>query len=110
MPNVVVRRAPLDCPAPVATESGVSARVTADGIYLSCAEVGTFLVRDGVEILVDAVPGVPDGIVRLYLLGPVFAALLRQRGLLVLHASAVAIGGEAVGFLGVPDGASQRPP
>jgi hypothetical protein len=100
VPDVVVCRAKLECPFTTATGSGVGARVTADGIYLSCAEAGTFLVRNGTEIIVDPVPGVPDSLVRLYLAGPVFAALLRQRELLVLHASAVAIGDEAVVFLG----------
>jgi hypothetical protein len=80
----------------------VATRVTPDGIHLACAEAGIFLVRNGTEILVDAIPGVPESIVRLYLVGPVLATLLRQRGMLVLHASAVSIAGEAVVFLGGP--------
>jgi hypothetical protein len=62
--------------------------------------IGTFLVRDGREILVDPDPDAGDALLQLALLGPVLAALLQQRGDLVLHASAVEIDGAAVGFLG----------
>lgn len=97
--DAVVRRAKLAYSSEAAAGRGVVARATAEGVYLSC-EAGTFLVRNGAEIIVDAVPGVPDSVLRLYLTGSALAILLRQRGLLVLHASAVAIGGEAVAFLG----------
>jgi hypothetical protein len=41
-----------------------------------------------------------------YLLGPILGFVLRQRGFVTLHASAVAIGGSAVAFLG-PQGAGK---
>lgn len=97
--DAVVRRAKLACSSEAATGRGVAVRATAEGVYL-CCEAGTFLVRDGAEVIVDAAPGVPDSVLRLYLVGPALAILLRQRGHLVLHASAVAIDGEAVAFLG----------
>jgi hypothetical protein len=62
--------------------------------------VGTFLVRQGREILVEPEADAEEALVQLYLLGPVFAILLHQRGLLVLHASAVSIDGSVVGFAG----------
>lgn len=63
-------------------------------------DVGTILVCDGKEIIVDAVPdGNPD-ILRLFLLGSALGTLLHQRGLLVLHGSVVGINGSAVAFLG----------
>jgi hypothetical protein len=62
--------------------------------------VGTFLVRDGREIIVDPAPGVEERVLRLSILGPAFALLLYQRGLFVLHASAVESGGGAVVFTG----------
>ena len=64
------------------------------------AQVGAFLVRGGKEIIVDAISGVEESLIRLPLLGMVLAAVLQQRGLLVLHASAVAFNGDAVAFLG----------
>ena len=64
------------------------------------AGVGTFLVRDGREIIVDPAPGVDEALLRTILLGPIMAVLLRQRGLAVLHASGIAMNGGAIAFLG----------
>ena len=61
---------------------------------------GAFLVRDGREIIVDPVPGADERVLRLSLLGPAMALILHQRGQFVLHASAIAIAGSAIAFLG----------
>ncbi len=63
-------------------------------------EVGTILVRNGKEIIVDAVPDANPDILRLFLLGSALGTLLHQRGLLVLHGSVVAINDSAIAFLG----------
>ena len=68
--------------------------------YFSWAQLGRFRVREGREIIIDPDLGVDERILRLPLLGTIFAVLLHQRGHLVLHASAAAIEGEAVIFLG----------
>jgi len=57
-------------------------------------------VRAGREIVVDSAPPGEAETVCGLLLGPAFACLLHQRGHLVLHASAVAMNGTAVAFLG----------
>jgi hypothetical protein len=67
---------------------------------LAWDEAGHFVVRDGREITIHPREGVEDRVLRLFLLGPTFGALLHQRGVLVLHASVVILGGEAVAFLG----------
>ncbi len=59
-----------------------------------------FRVENGKEILVDALSGPVDKAVTLAVLGPAMAALLQQRGYLLLHASAVALEGGAIAFLG----------
>jgi len=69
-------------------------------ICLDWPTVGRFVVQRGEEIVVTPACGVSRAALRLYLLGPVFAALLHQRGLFLLHASAVAIGGRAIAVLG----------
>jgi hypothetical protein len=76
------------------------ASVTDGETGLSMPGIGTFLVRDGREVLVDPDPDGNEALLQLALLGPVLAALLHQRGDLVLHASAVEIDGAAIGFLG----------
>jgi hypothetical protein len=63
-------------------------------------QVGAYQVRDGSQIVVQPEPGADDRLVRWVLLGAVLAVLLHQRGLFVLHASAVALEGEAAVFIG----------
>jgi hypothetical protein len=63
---------------------------------------GAYLIRDGNEIVIAPRPGVEDRLLRLYLLGPVLALALHQRGWLMLHASAVSLDGQVAGFLGGP--------
>ena len=61
---------------------------------------GSFLVRYGREIVVDAELHATDSLIRASILGPALALALEQRGLFCLHGSAVAIDGRAVGFVG----------
>ena len=66
---------------------------------------------DGTRFLVDeratriwgeAGPGLTDGDVFVYLLGPVMGFVLRRRGRAPLHASSVVIGDRAVALVGMP--------
>lgn len=68
--------------------------------FLHFTEVGTFFINNGREISIFPLPNTEERLIRLPLLGGTFAVLLHQRGKLVLHASAVAIGDEAVIFVG----------
>lgn len=74
--------------------------VDGDAFVLSVPEVASYRVEGGTRITVDAMPGVPERNVRLYLLGSAFGALIHQRGLLPLHANAVEIDGRAIAFTG----------
>jgi hypothetical protein len=69
-------------------------------LYQNFPDAGAFRMRAGAEIVVDPNEGVTGDALRLYLLGPALALALHQRGWLMLHASAVAIGEQAVAFLG----------
>jgi hypothetical protein len=95
--DVAIRLAPA--PPPDAPEILIDVRANAQCFWMDVPRVGRFLVRDGREIVVEPEPEVPDGDVRAYLLGSVMGALLHQRGLLPLHASAVAVDGRAVAFI-----------
>lgn len=86
-------------PLPDASGDGWCYRSATDAL-LCVAEVGCFQVRDGGEILVAAEAQTPPEVVRLFLLGAAMGVLLHQRGLLVLHASAVAVDGRALVFVG----------
>jgi len=58
------------------------------------------LVTDGLSISVEILDDAAESEVRAFLLGSAMGALLHQRGLLPLHASAVEIHGQAVAFAG----------
>lgn len=77
---------------------GISA--VASGLMLTVPDLARYWIRNGREIVVDPVPGVPDKNVRLYLLGSGMGTVLHQRGLLPLHANAVETDGCAVAFVG----------
>lgn len=63
-------------------------------------EAGSFAVRYGREIIVDAQTGVPERNVRLFLLGSAMGLLLHQRGMFPLHANGVAVNGRAIAVAG----------
>ncbi len=100
--DVTIRLGRID-PSP-SEQSGLGSclRATAREVLFFWEEVGLFQVWDGREIVVDPAPGVEERILRLFILGPALGLLLHQRGLLILHASAVQVGGAAVAFLGGP--------
>ncbi|HKD08732.1 MAG TPA: hypothetical protein VKB79_22705 [Bryobacteraceae bacterium] len=73
----------------------------APGLFLlRVPNVCRYLVRDGIEIVVDPIPGVDLSTVRLFLLGTALGALLYQRGFLPLHAGAIATPNGAMIFAG----------
>lgn len=98
-PDVTARFAPLTRPP---GEPGSPRSYTRGNgeLRIHWRNVGTFLIRGGREVLISPEPGVEDALIRLFLMGPVLAILLHQRGILVLHASVMEIGGQAVGFMG----------
>lgn len=61
-----------------------------DAFLLDIEGVARYLVRGGSQVLIDPADGASAHDVRVYLLGTCFGGLLHQRGLLVLHASAIA--------------------
>ena len=100
--DVEVRLDAVDEAPTMVTPSGHRRHATEGRIGLFEEGVGTFLIVDGREIVVDPAPAVDERVLRLFILGPALAVLLHQRGWLVLHGSAVAIQGRAVACLGAP--------
>jgi hypothetical protein len=69
--------------------------------FLLCLDgIARYLVTNGNQIVVDPAPETDADSVRLFLLGSVFGALLHQRGLLPLHASAIETARGVVLFAG----------
>ena len=96
--DVAIRLQSCEPPVPLPDDSYVEVRP--GDAFLKYGRAGVFHVRDGREITISPAPGADLALVRLYLVGKVFATLLYQRGLLVLHASAVEVDGQAVCFIG----------
>jgi hypothetical protein len=96
--DVVIRQGSLPARPQAHQDDAYYAHATDREAYLSWSHMGTFLVRDGREIIVDSAGD--ERTLRVYLLGAVLGVVLRQRGRLVAHASAVEIGGRVVAFMG----------
>lgn len=69
-------------------------------IHLTWGAVGDLLIEEGCRITVIPAPNADENDLRLFVLGSGLGVLLHQRGLLVLHASGVAIHDRIVGFTG----------
>lgn len=68
--------------------------------YMHWPIVGAFQITGTDTIDIDPTPGASEAYLAFPLLGPVFSVLLHLRGLLVLHASAIALGDRCVIFAG----------
>ncbi len=97
--DVVIAVGTIDLPRP-SPEAATDFRFEPDRQYLAWDAVGAFLITDGRRIDVEPAPGVDDALIAFPLLGPVLALLLHRRGLLVLHASAIAVAGRSAIFMG----------
>lgn len=78
---------------------GMSYIVKKEAIYRFWDSIGKFRI-DKDSIIVNPVQNLPQKILRNFILGSVFATLLRMRKFFVLHASSVNINGSAIAFSG----------
>jgi hypothetical protein len=98
--DVVVRRGTVRPEEPMLKDEGCWFWAERGRVKLFYEGVGAFEVRGGEEMVVDPVEGADEREVRFFVLGPALAMLMQQRNLLVLHATAVRVGEEAVLFTG----------
>jgi hypothetical protein len=96
-PELRIRVAPR---ANVPPASISSVDVAPDAVLFEHADVGRVTIRGGREIDVAPHERAGDDSIGLFVAGPALAVALHQRGDLVLHASAIAIGGRAIALLG----------
>ncbi len=73
-----------------------------DAALFTFEDTGRYCVRDGSDVVVDAKPDADPALLRLHIFASIMGMICHQRGLLVLHASAVAFGNTAVAFTGPP--------
>jgi len=100
--DVLICLGRVDAPAPSAGDGEWWSRTDPQEVRLASPEAGRFLIRRGREIVVDPDPGAAERTVAGVVTGLAMGILLHQRGLLVLHASAVAVRGSALAILGDP--------
>jgi len=80
--------------------SGFDVDIRPDVVEFDHFEFGRVTVRGGREIVVRPHERADDAALELFVAGPALAVALHQRGRLVLHATAVAIGDRALAILG----------
>jgi hypothetical protein len=97
--DVLIRLRPVHRPLPDVA-AGMTIDLGPETQYLAWRNVGRYLIRGTRQIDVDPLPETSEPLLRLPLVGPVMALLLHLRGMLVLHASAIAIGNRSAVFLG----------
>lgn len=84
---------------PGAVELGPNCFATPSQYLLKIPGIARYFVNAGREIVIDSEAAAPALDVRGYLLGSIFVVLCQQRGLLPLHASAIAGKSGVVAFL-----------
>ena len=99
-PDVVIRA--MDVPATIdqVLATGPTWQRSATQFLLDLPSIGRFLLEQGRSIGFARADGSADQDIAIFLAGNVFGILLHQRNHIVLHASAVAVGGKAVLFCG----------
>ncbi len=105
-PDVVVRAGSVPTELPDATATGPNWVASADTFLLSVPKVARYLIVEGRAVDIELEPGAEPADAQVYLLGTAFGILQHQRGRMVLHASAIAVGDSAALFCG-PSGAGK---
>jgi hypothetical protein len=100
--DVRVRLSSLPAFADANSTSVPFLRMVGGAALFEFENAGRYLVQDGREVVIDIRAEADLALVRLFLFGPVLGTICCQRGLLTLHASAVAFGNRVVAFTGPP--------
>lgn len=99
-PDVVVRYGDVPAALENPQAQGVLYAAKSDQFLLKLDNIADYLVENGNEIVIAPQPQATEDEVRLFLLGSCLGALLHQRGILAMHASAIAVKQGAVLFVG----------
>ncbi len=100
MPTVEIRLGAVEPCLPAPLSEGACFQVGDQDFLLAVPNVARYRVRRGCEIVVEPFAGAADRDIRVFLLGTILGALCHQRGLLPLHASAIAVDGRCIVFTG----------
>ncbi|EFQ82222.1 hypothetical protein HMPREF0063_12587 [Aeromicrobium marinum DSM 15272] len=98
--DVTVRERPVEARPAAAVRAVPGLWWHRGEVWLEAPGTGRFVARDGSTVVVEREPGVSDGDVRIFVLGTMLGAILRQRGHLVLHGNAFDCGASAAIVVG----------
>jgi len=101
-PDVEIQYGNVPYKLPHFDDSGVLFQVTNNDFLFRMEDVGSFRVQNGTLLTIepDLSPDFSPDLMKVFLMGSVFGALLHQKGVLVLHASAVSLGDRALVIAG----------
>lgn len=99
-PQVTIRRGLVPEALDRASMVGPTWQIAEKQFLFHEPDVARFLLNDGVEIVVAPESEARLDDIPIFLLGTVFGILLHQRRQIVLHASAIEVGGKAIVFCG----------
>ena len=94
--DIVIRVRPA---ASLEGHDDYDAQISRDEARMALRDLGEFRARAGSEIVVTPVPGADEHLVELCARNIMLPAALYQRGLLLLHAGAIAIDGHVIAFV-----------
>jgi hypothetical protein len=99
-PDVVIRAARVPDELPDATTSGATWQIAGKRFLMRIPDVARFLLTDGRRIDYAVEPEGDPADIPIFILGTAIGILLHQREQIVLHASAIRVGGKAILFCG----------
>jgi len=99
IPDVIIYLGEVNLPIESVLNEGLTYKVTDNALYRFWEDIGKFKITKN-SIIIDSINSLNKIILTRFILGTVFATLLRLRGLFVLHASSVNINGFTVAFSG----------
>lgn len=99
-PDLIIHYDTIDIISDEFLVKGKTFRVTKNSIYKFFDDIGKFKISNGNEIIIDPYKNVNEVVLRSFILGTVMASLLYQRGLFVIHSSAVNLNDTVIAFLG----------
>ena len=99
-PDVTIVYGMVPDTLPEPRKTGVCYQAAPGQLLLTVDGIARFLVQGGNQVVIERLSGCDEASLRLFLLGSVMGALLQQREVLPLHASAVQVNGGCAAFLG----------
>ncbi|MBF0547619.1 MAG: hypothetical protein HQM08_24480 [Candidatus Riflebacteria bacterium] len=99
-PDVTILLGKTPTNIPNAIENQEHYQLSSDHFLFKISKLGHFYAAEGKQVIVEPFSDADPGMIRLFLLGTVFGALLFQRSVLPIHGSSVEIKGQAIIFTG----------